>query len=64
MNKDWMPEKGVKYYFVDSSLGVDTATCCDISFDVARRYTGNCFKTRGEAIEVAEKIRELFNEEK
>ena len=53
--------EGIEWYDLVFAYSVSND---DWSFDIARWLTGDCSKTRGEAIKDVEKIRELFNEEK
>lgn len=61
----WVPRKGGdRYYFVNSNLLINSHVYNEDGFDRACLSCGNCFQTKEEAEEVAEKFKEVIDEHK
>lgn len=59
----WKPKEGELYFFISSSLYVDSTSNDGLKLDVNRIRCGNCFHTREEAEAMAERIKKLLKGE-
>lgn len=58
----WVPSSHEKYYFLDDEIDVVTTFFSDNSVNRNRIKVGNYFKTREDAEEKLEKIKEVLRE--
>lgn len=58
--KRWKPEKGKRYFLVDTYASVIENTWGDDGFDRSAYDAGNCFRTKAEAKSVAKKFKDLL----
>lgn len=58
--KPWKPERGEKYFSIENSGDVFQYTYYDDGIDEVNIPSGNCFKTKKRAEQVAEKMRLLL----
>ena len=57
---EWEPERGEKYYYVDTIGDVSCTTYNTFALDSTRIKFGNCFQTKEQAKSAAEKVKELL----
>lgn len=56
----WRAEDGEKYYYVFSTIEVNGTTHCNRLADRLRVENGNCFRTKEQAEEAAERVKETL----
>lgn len=57
---EWEPERGEKYYYIDTLGDVSCTTYNTFALDSTRIKFGNCFQTKEQAKSAAEKVKELL----
>lgn len=57
---EWEPERGEKYYYIDTLGDVSCTTYNTFTLDSTRIKFGNCFQTKEQAKSAAEKVKELL----
>lgn len=57
---EWEPERGEKYYYIDTIGDVSCTTYNTFALDSTRIKFGNCFQTKDQAKSAAEKVKELL----
>ena len=62
MNEQWKPKYNEVYYGVESDLTIFEYVWYDHDSDMKLYKLGNCFRTKKQAKQAAERIKQVFNE--